>query len=109
MVWVGFLATAQGPAHLTPLDSDSLVHVDILHDKPGDDRSKTVQYLVVICHVNDAGRERSRSMAHQAVEVQGPVAMENCYHSALWPLNKHFQRTFDEPMSRLHAVHAVAE
>src|SRR5277367_2493187 len=35
--------------------------------------------------------------------------MENHHHSAFWPLNKHFQRPFDEPVFGLHAVHAVAE
>ena len=69
LVWVGFLATAQGAAHLTLIDSDSLVHIHILYDKPRDERSKIVQYFIVIGHANDSSRERSRSITYQAVEV----------------------------------------
>lgn len=42
MIWVSFLTTAQSAAHLTSLNSNSLVHIYILHDKPRDERSKTV-------------------------------------------------------------------
>lgn len=106
---IGSLTTAQGAAHLAPLDSDSLVHLDILHHKPRNERSKAVQDLVVVCHANDPGRETGGSMAHQAVEVQRPVAVENHHHSTFWPLNKQFQCPFDESVFGLHAIHAVAE
>ena len=86
-----------------------LCFVRILHNKPCDDRGKTLRYLVIICHANDSGMEKSRSMVHQAVEVQGSVAMEDCHHSALWLLDKHFQAPFNELMFRFHAIHVVAE
>ncbi len=60
----------QSMIHLTSFNLNNLVHIYILHDKFRDERSKTVQYLVIICHVNDFDRKRSRSMIYQVVEMQ---------------------------------------
>src|SRR5438067_429867 len=109
MVWVGYLATAQCTAHLAPFNLYSLVHAHILYSKSRNERSKTVQYCIIICHADDSSREGSCSMAHQAIEMQGPITMENDHYSALWSFNKHFQRPFDKQVFGLHAVHAVAE
>lgn len=48
-------------------------------------------------------------MRDQAVELQGPLAMENHHSSIVGLLNEHFQCSIDELAFWLHTVHAVAE
>lgn len=45
-------------------------------------------------------------MAHQAIEVKAAAAMEDHHYSTL---GKHSNCLFDEPILRLHAIHAMLE
>jgi hypothetical protein len=105
----GFLAAAaaaQGAADVAPLGSGCLVRCGETRDESGE----AVEYLaVIVFHADDAGRERRRLLAHQAVQVQTFAVEDHHQGSPLWLVTKHIQRSSDEAVVRLHAVHAVAE
>ena len=71
-------AAAQGAADVAPLRSDSRVRCGETRNESGE----AVEYLAVVCHTDDAGGERRRLLAHEAVQVQ-TFAVEDHHQSPL--------------------------